>query len=42
MAKDVQSAILTVIEEQGNTTAKEAATLLDELRREGRYQKDVY
>ena len=42
MAKDVHDAILTVIEEQGNISAKEASTLLDKLRREGRYQKDVY
>ena len=42
MAKDVHNAILTVIEEQGNISAKEASTLLDKLRREGRYQKDVY
>ena len=26
----------------GNISAKEASTLLDKLRREGRYQKDVY
>ena len=42
MEKDVHNAILTVIEEQGNISAKEASTLLDKLRREGRYQKDVY
>ena len=41
-AKVGHKAILTVIEEQGNISAKEASTLLDKLRREGRYQKDVY
>ena len=42
MAKDVHQALLTIIEQQGGKSADEAATFLDQLRRDGRYQKDVY
>ena len=42
MAKDVHQALLAVIEEQGNQTPEQAAETLDQLRRDGRYQKDVY
>ena len=42
MAKDVQQALLSIIEKQGGKSAEEAADFLDQLRREGRYQKDVY
>lgn len=42
MAKDVHQALLTVIEQQANQTPEQAAETLDQLRRDGRYQKDVY
>ena len=42
MAKDVHQALLTIIEQQGGKSADEAAAFLDQLRRDGRYQKDVY
>ena len=42
MAKDVHQALLRVIEEQGNQSPEQAAETLDQLRRDGRYQKDVY
>jgi sulfite reductase (NADPH) flavoprotein alpha-component len=42
MAKDVHQALLAVIEEQGNQPPEQAAETLDQLRRDGRYQKDVY
>jgi sulfite reductase (NADPH) flavoprotein alpha-component len=42
MAKDVHQALLTVIQEQGKQTPEQATETLDQLRRDGRYQKDVY
>ena len=42
MAKDVHKALLSVIEEQGDQSPEQAAETLDQLRRDGRYQKDVY
>ena len=42
MAKDVHQALLRVIEEHGNQSPEQAAETLDQLRRDGRYQKDVY
>ena len=42
MAKDVHQAFLRVIEEQGNQSPEQAVETLDQLRRDGRYQKDVY
>ena len=42
MAKDVHQALLRIIEEQGNQSPEQAAETLDQLRRDGRYQKDVY
>lgn len=42
MSKDVEKAILDVIAAQGGKSAEEAKAFLDELKKEGRYQKDVY
>jgi sulfite reductase (NADPH) flavoprotein alpha-component len=42
MSKDVEKAILDVIAAQGGKSAEEAKACLDELKKEGRYQKDVY
>jgi sulfite reductase (NADPH) flavoprotein alpha-component len=42
MSKDVEKAILHIIETQGNISAAEAHAYLDNLKKEGRYHKDVY
>lgn len=42
MAKDVHQALLDVLAEYGGKSAEEAADYLDDLRDQGRYQKDVY
>ncbi|KGP91080.1 Sulfite reductase [NADPH] flavoprotein alpha-component [Pontibacillus chungwhensis BH030062] len=42
MAKDVQNALLEIIQKEGNYTAEEAETYLNQLRKEKRYQRDVY
>ncbi|MDY4280138.1 MAG: assimilatory sulfite reductase (NADPH) flavoprotein subunit [[Pasteurella] mairii] len=42
MAKDVENALLEVIEKQGNLSKDEAEELLNELREDKRYQRDVY
>ncbi|MFM1642070.1 assimilatory sulfite reductase (NADPH) flavoprotein subunit [Aeromonas salmonicida] len=42
MAKDVQEALLDVIEEHGHKSREEAEEYLSELRRAKRYQRDVY
>lgn len=42
MAKDVHQALLTVIEQQGNKTPQQAEQYLNELRKNKRYQRDVY
>jgi len=42
MAKDVHQALLTVIEQQGNKTREQAEQYLNELRKNKRYQRDVY
>lgn len=42
MAKDVEKALQQVIAEAGGLTEAEAADYLKQLRRSGRYQKDVY
>jgi sulfite reductase (NADPH) flavoprotein alpha-component len=42
MSKDVEKAILHIIETQGNKSAAEANEFLENLKKEGRYQKDVY
>jgi sulfite reductase (NADPH) flavoprotein alpha-component len=42
MGKDVENTLLQIIAEQGNKTAEEAKKYLEQLRDEGRYEKDVY
>lgn len=42
MSADVEKAFLKIFEEHGNKTAEEAKSYLDLLKKEGRYQKDVY
>ncbi|WP_026376837.1 assimilatory sulfite reductase (NADPH) flavoprotein subunit [Aestuariibacter salexigens] len=42
MAKDVEQALLTIIEQQGGKTPQEAKQYLLSLRKAKRYQKDVY
>lgn len=42
MAKDVEQALLDTIAEQGDLSADDADEYLDNLRQEGRYQRDVY
>ena len=42
MAKDVHQALLDLISEQGGKSADEAAAYLDQLKKDKRYQRDVY
>ena len=42
MAKDVNDALIAIVQEHGNQSAKEAESYITELRRAKRYQKDVY
>lgn len=42
MAKDVQQALLDIVQQYGGKTAEQAQAYLDELRVAKRYQKDVY
>lgn len=42
MAKDVESTLLTIIEEQGKLSQEDAQQYLKDLRNAKRYQKDVY
>lgn len=42
MAKDVHQALMTVIEQQGNKTREQAEQYLNDLRKDKRYQRDVY
>lgn len=42
MAKDVQQALIDIVQQHGGKTAEQAQTYLDELRVAKRYQKDVY
>ncbi|MEH7419229.1 sulfite reductase subunit alpha [Neobacillus drentensis] len=42
MAKDVHSALLTVIEKEGSMTPEEAEAYLNAMKEQGRYQRDVY
>jgi sulfite reductase (NADPH) flavoprotein alpha-component len=42
MAKDVEAALLTVIQAAGGRTEEQASEYLESLQTEGRYQKDVY
>ncbi|MCG2616347.1 flavodoxin domain-containing protein [Terrimonas sp. NA20] len=42
MSKDVEISLIKIIEEQGNLSADAAVKYLEQLRKEGRYSKDVY
>ncbi|WP_051317070.1 sulfite reductase subunit alpha [Ectobacillus panaciterrae] len=42
MAKDVHNALISVIEKEGTMTREEAEAYLNEMREQGRYQRDVY
>ena len=42
MSKDVEQALLKIIEMQGKKSPAEANEYLENLKKEGRYQKDVY
>ncbi len=42
MSKDVENALLQIIEEQGKKTKEEAEEYLERLKKNGRYEKDVY
>lgn len=42
MSKDVEHTLLQIIEEHGKKTSEEAHQYLEQLKKEGRYEKDVY
>ena len=42
MAKDVHQTLLAIVAEQGNKTPEQAESYLKQLRKDGRYQRDVY
>ncbi len=42
MAKDVNDALITVIEKEGNMSREEAEEHLNQLQKQGQYQRDVY
>ena len=42
MAKDVHQAIVHVLEKEGGLTEEESENYLAELKKEKRYQRDVY
>ena len=42
MAKDVNEALIAVIEKEGNMTREAAEEYLNELQKQGHYQRDVY
>ncbi len=42
MSHDVEKALLHIIQQQGNKTAEQAMHYLEEMEKEGRYEKDVY
>jgi sulfite reductase (NADPH) flavoprotein alpha-component len=42
MAKDVDVALHAIVAEQGNFTPTQAADYVKQLKKEGRYQRDVY
>jgi sulfite reductase (NADPH) flavoprotein alpha-component len=42
MSKDVEQALLQIIEVQGKKSTAEAIAYLENMKKEGRYQKDVY
>ena len=42
MAKDVHNALIDVIEKEGNMSREEAEAYLNNIQKQGRYQRDVY
>lgn len=42
MAKDVHQTLLTIIEKEGNKSVEEAEAYIKAMRKEKRYQRDVY
>jgi sulfite reductase (NADPH) flavoprotein alpha-component len=42
MSRDVDQALLQIIAEQGKRSEDEAKKYLEELKKEGRFEKDVY
>ncbi|WP_077324336.1 assimilatory sulfite reductase (NADPH) flavoprotein subunit [Virgibacillus siamensis] len=42
MAADVHNALITIIEQEGNISREEAESYLKEIRKQKRYQRDVY
>lgn len=42
MGKDVENVLLQIISEQGNKTTEESKKYLEQMKEEGRYEKDVY
>ncbi len=42
MAKDVHEALISIIEKEGNMSRKEAEEQLAAIKKENRYQRDVY
>jgi sulfite reductase (NADPH) flavoprotein alpha-component len=42
MSKDVENTLLQVIAEQGNKTTDDAKKYLEQMKKEGRFEKDVY
>ncbi|MFZ0369858.1 MAG: assimilatory sulfite reductase (NADPH) flavoprotein subunit [Halobacillus sp.] len=42
MAKDVHEALITIAEKEGNMSREDAQSYIDNLRKEKRYQRDVY
>ncbi len=42
MSKDVENTLLQIIEEQGKKTNEDAKKYLEQLKKKGRYEKDVY
>jgi sulfite reductase (NADPH) flavoprotein alpha-component len=42
MSKEVENTLLRIFEEQGNKTTEEAKQYMEQLKKENRYEKDVY
>ncbi|MEL3956543.1 assimilatory sulfite reductase (NADPH) flavoprotein subunit [Caldifermentibacillus hisashii] len=42
MARDVHQTILTILEKEGGLTSEQAAVYIDQMRKQKRYQRDVY
>jgi len=42
MAKEVELVLLQIIEKQGNNTQAQAKDYLKQLKKQSRYQRDVY